>query len=76
MFYAINGKKKVPITYSNIYAQCPKCRVLHNIDLFDLLYEMEVSLEDVQALCEKCSRIHARQHRGEPWAEQILGEEV
>ena len=76
MFYAINGKKKVPITYSNVYAQCPKCGVLHKVDLVDLMLETEGVLEDVQVLCEKCSRIHARQHRGEPWAEQILGEEV
>ena len=47
MFYAVNGKKKVPITYINTYARCQKCGALHNINLFDLLYEMEVSLEDV-----------------------------
>ena len=75
MFYAVEGKKRVHIGYDNVYAQCPGCNKLHKVDLQDILQNIEGSdLGDTQVYCEQCTRIRARRHRGEPWAEQVLGE--
>lgn len=74
MFYAISGKKKVPITSRTTYAQCPRCGRYHQIDLQDIL-ETGGSLTDTRVFCHFCSIERARQNRGEPWADMILAEE-
>lgn len=74
MFYAIQGKKKIPITYRTTYAQCPRCGKYHRVDLIDIL-ESGGSLTDTRIFCHTCSVERAKRHQGEPWAEMILSEE-
>ena len=75
MFYAVEGKKRVHIGYDNVYAQCPGCNRLHKVDLQSILQDIEgTDLCDTNVFCEVCTRIRARRHRGEPWADQVLGE--
>lgn len=70
MFYAIQGKKKIPITYRTTYAQCPRCG---QVDLQDIL-ETGGSLTDTRIFCHTCSVERAKRHQGEPWSEIILKE--
>lgn len=74
MFYAISGKKKIPITYRTTYAQCPRCGRYHRVDLIDIL-ESGGSLTDTEVYCHRCSQERARRHPTEPWAEQLLKED-
>lgn len=77
MFYAVENKKRVRIGYDNTFAKCPGCNRLHKVDLQDILQNVEgADLAGTSVFCSQCTRIRARRHRGEPWADQILGEEV
>ena len=73
MFYAIQGKKKVPINYNTTYAQCPGCSKFHKVDLQGRLQDIEgADLCDTNVFCDQCTRIRAKRHRGEAWAETVL----
>ena len=75
MFYVVEKKKRIPITYSNTYSLCPGCGKLHKVDLQSIMQDIEgTDLCDTSVFCEKCTRMRARRHRGEPWADQVLGE--
>lgn len=74
MFYAIQGKKKIPITYRTTYAQCPRCGKYHQIDLQDIL-ESGGDLYGTRVFCHRCGQDRARLHPTEPWAQQLLMED-
>lgn len=75
MFYAIQGKKKVPINYNTTYAQCPGCSKFHKVDLESILDIEGADLCDTSVYCEQCTRIRARKHKDKPWARVVLGED-
>lgn len=74
MFYIKKKNKKVPVE-DPIYTTCPMCGCEHEIDLADIL-TTGGDLYGTQVYCHRCSFERAKHHRGEPWADQILGEGV
>lgn len=48
----------VPITCGNVFAKCPKCGTMHQIDLAETLKCTDGDVEGISAYCEKCSAKH------------------
>ena len=66
---------RTEINSENVFTVCPECGVEHMVDLVDILTTGDADLYSTQVFCHDCSKKRAQQHRGEPWAEQLVREE-
>lgn len=62
------------ITDENTFTACVDCGRELQIDLDEAIIDGHLDLFGLGMRCEGCSYKHALQHRGEPWAEQIIAE--
>ncbi len=62
------------ITDENVYTSCIDCGRELQIDLDEAVVEGHLDLFGLGMRCETCSYRHALQHRGEPWAEQLIAD--
>ena len=64
MFLVKCGKKFYELTNTNVYALCPDCNEVHQVDIVGLLSDGLNDLENTVVYCHECTR---RRHtmRGE-----------
>lgn len=48
----------VPITYEGVFAKCPGCGAVHQVDLSEMMECCGGDVEDCSAYCEECSQKH------------------
>ena len=65
---------RTEITDENTYTTCIDCGDEIQIDLDEVIVDGHLDLFGLGIRCDACSRKYALQHRGEPWAEQVLME--
>ncbi len=58
----------------NVFTHCIECGSEIQVDLDEMIVDGHLDLYGTGCRCVECSRKHAMEHRGEPWAEQILSE--
>lgn len=46
----------VPITYDGVFAKCPGCGAVHQVDITEMMECCGGDVEDCSAYCEKCSQ--------------------
>lgn len=68
-----------PLTYGNIFARCPQCKTMHQVDLIDLLDDQDLldsgaALESMSVYCSKCSMERAKLRPNEPCSAQLMAE--
>lgn len=62
------------ITDENVFTTCVDCGRELQIDLDEAVIDGHIDLYSTGMRCEACSYKHALQHRGEPWAEQLIAD--
>ena len=55
MFYLLHKKKLLAIDPDRIYTFCPRCGVLHAVDLADVFADGDVDLCGTNVYCDDCS---------------------
>ena len=48
----------VPITYEGVFAKCPGCGAVHQVDISEIMESCGGDVEDVNVYCEKCTKPH------------------
>lgn len=48
----------IPITYGGVFARCPGCGAVHQVDLTEMMECCGGDVEDCSAYCEECSKKH------------------
>ena len=62
------------ITDENTFTTCIDCGHEIQVDLDEAIIDGHLDLFGTGMRCEKCSYEHAKQYRGEPWAEQLIAD--
>ena len=62
------------ITDENTFTTCVDCGHEIQVDLDEAIIDGHLDLFGLGMRCEECSYKHALQHRGEPWAEQLIAD--
>ncbi len=62
------------LTDENTFTTCIDCGCELQIDLDEVIIDGHLNLFGTGMRCEECSYKRALQHRGEPWAEQVIAE--
>lgn len=62
------------ITDENTYTVCIDCGRELQVDLDEAIVDGHIDLFGLGMRCEECSYKHALEHRGEPWAEQLIAD--
>lgn len=48
----------IPITYEGVFAKCPGCGAVHQVDISEMMECCGGDVEDCSAYCEECSKRH------------------
>ena len=48
----------IPITYGGVFAKCPGCGAVHQVDISGIMENCGGDVEDANVYCEECSKRH------------------
>ena len=48
----------IPITYEGVFAKCPGCGAVHQVDISEIMESCGGDVEDANVYCEECSKRH------------------
>lgn len=48
----------IPITYEGVFAKCPGCGAVHQVDISEIMESCGGDVEDASVYCEECSKRH------------------
>lgn len=48
----------IPITYEGVFAKCPGCGAVHQVDISEIMESCGGDVEDATVYCEECSKRH------------------
>lgn len=48
----------IPITYEGVFAKCPGCGAVHQVDISEIMESCGGDVEDANAYCGECSKRH------------------
>lgn len=48
----------IPITYEGVFAKCPGCGAVHQVDISEIMESCGGDVEDANVYCEECSKVH------------------
>lgn len=51
-------EKLIPITYEGVFAKCPGCGAVHQVDISEIMESCGGDVEDATVYCEECSKRH------------------
>ena len=46
----------IPITYEGVFAKCPGCGAVHQVDISEIMESCGGDVEDANVYCEECSK--------------------
>lgn len=74
MFYIKQQGTITEITSKNVFTHCMDCGQEIPVDLAQMVFHGRLDLSGTSCRCEDCSYKHALQHRGEAWADMLIGD--
>lgn len=48
----------IPITYGGVFAKCPGCGAVHQVDISGIMESCGGDIEDANVYCEECTKRH------------------
>ena len=72
MYYIKHENREIALEADNVYTNCGRCGKEMAVDLDECITNGCLDLYGTVWYCPDCTHARALEHRGEPWAEDVL----